>query len=106
MVECFTVRDYRRLMMTDTPIESCDDAPASGSTGAASRTRAATKFIREDIYAAEVDVELHYFDECWSPCLAPNDVRKLETVMLALRRGDIAEAAKFGRIYKLTPVST
>jgi hypothetical protein len=106
MVECLAVRAYRRPMTNETPLESSDDVPASGSTGAASRTRASKEFIREGSYAAEVDVELHYFDECWSPCLAPEDVRKLEAVMLALRRGDIAEAAKFGRIYKLTAVST
>ena len=33
------------------------------------------------------------------------DARKLETVRLALRRGDIAEAAKHGRVFELTPVA-
>jgi hypothetical protein len=31
-------------------------------------------------------------------------VHKLEAVRLALRRGDIAEAAKYGRVFELTPV--
>ena len=30
---------------------------------------------------------------------------KLDAVRLALRRGDIAEAAKHGRVYELTPVA-
>jgi hypothetical protein len=33
------------------------------------------------------------------------DALKLETVMLALRRGDLAEAAKHGRVFELTPVA-
>jgi hypothetical protein len=34
-----------------------------------------------------------------------DDARKLDAVRLALRRGDIAEAAKHGRVFKLTPVA-
>ena len=63
-------------------------------------------------------------DTAWSPYLSPEDVRKLDTVRLALsmipksgyrfpdkimlhqkRRGDIAEAAKHGRVFELTPVA-
>jgi hypothetical protein len=33
-----------------------------------------------------------------------DDARKLERVRLALRRGDIAEAAKHGQVFELTPV--
>jgi hypothetical protein len=60
-------------------------------------TRKRTKFIHEGKYAAEVPVELIVDDTAWSPYLTPEDVRKLDTVSLALRRGDIAEAAKYGR---------
>jgi hypothetical protein len=35
-----------------------------------------------------------------------DDARKLETVRLALRRGDVAEAAKYGRVFELKPVAT
>jgi hypothetical protein len=31
--------------------------------------------------------------------------RKLDTVRLALRRGDIAEAAKHAHVFELTPVA-
>jgi len=32
-------------------------------------------------------------------------VQKLDTVRLALRRGDIAEAAKYGCMFELRPVA-
>jgi len=34
-----------------------------------------------------------------------DDARKLEAVRLALQRGDIAEASKYGRVFELTPVA-
>lgn len=68
-------------------------------------TRKSIKLIHEGGYAAEVPVELIEDDTAWSPYLSPNDVRKLETVMLALRRGDVAEAAKHGRVFELKPVA-
>ena len=68
-------------------------------------TRRRLEFIHEDKYAAEVEIELHYSDDSWSPTMSAADARKLETVMLALRRGDIAQAAKHGRVFELTPVA-
>jgi hypothetical protein len=67
--------------------------------------RKSTKLIHEGKYAAEVTIELEYSDESWSPTMSADDVRKLDTVRLALRRGDIAEAAKHGRVFELTPVA-
>jgi hypothetical protein len=64
-----------------------------------------TKLIHEGKYAAEVEIELEYTDEAWSPTMSGADALKLETVMLALRRGDLAEAAKHGRVFELTPVA-
>jgi hypothetical protein len=68
-------------------------------------TRKTTKLIHEGGYAAEVPIELIEDDTGWSPYLSPEEVRKLETVRLALRRGDVAEAAKHGRVFELTPIS-
>jgi hypothetical protein len=68
-------------------------------------TRKRTKFIHEGKYAAEVPVELIEDDTAWSPYLSPEDVHKLDAVRLALRRGDIAEASKHGRVFELTPVT-
>jgi hypothetical protein len=67
--------------------------------------RKSVKLIHEGKYAAEVPIELEYSEEGWSPTLSVDDARKLETVMLALRRGDTAEAAKFARVFELTPVA-
>ena len=67
-------------------------------------TRTRMEFIREGKYAAEVEIELHYSDDSWSPTMSADDARKLETVTLALRHGDLAEAARHGRVFELTPV--
>jgi hypothetical protein len=68
-------------------------------------TRKSIKLIHEGRYAAEVPVELIEDDTAWSPYLTPTDVTKLDAVRLALRAGDIAEAAKHGRVFELTPVT-
>jgi hypothetical protein len=60
--------------------------------------RHSRELIHEGKYAAEVPIELHYSDESWSPTLSLDDAQKLERVRLALKRGDIAEAAKHGQI--------
>ncbi len=70
-----------------------------------SATRNFTELIHEGKYAAEVSIELHYSDESWSPTMSLDDAKKLEAVRLALRRGDIAEASKYGRVFELTPVT-
>jgi hypothetical protein len=68
-------------------------------------TRKRTKLIHEGKYATEVLVELIEDDTAWSPYLSPDDVRNLDAVRLALRRGDIAEASKHGKVFELTPVT-
>jgi len=69
------------------------------------RTRKSIELIHEGKYAAEVPVELAYSDDSWSPTMSLDDARKLEAVQLALKRGDIAEASKYGRVFELTPVA-
>lgn len=68
-------------------------------------TRKTTKFIHEGKYAAEVPVELIEDDTAWSPYLSADDANKLDEVRLALRRGDVTAAAKYGRVFELTPVA-
>jgi hypothetical protein len=67
--------------------------------------RPTTKLVREGPYIAEVDVTLVETDHEWAPYLSAADVRKLDTVRLALRRGDITEAAKNARVFELKPVA-
>lgn len=68
-------------------------------------TRKATKWLHEGNYAADVSIELIEDDTAWSPYLSPDDVRKLDTVRLALRRGDVVEAAKYAKVFELRPVA-
>jgi hypothetical protein len=67
--------------------------------------RKATELIHEGKYAAEVVLELHYSEESWSPTMSPDNTKKLEAARLALQRGDIAEAAKYGRVFELIPLA-
>ena len=68
-------------------------------------TRKSKEFIHEGKYAAEVEIELFYTEESWSPTMSLDDARKLEAVQLALKHGDIAEASKYGRVFELTPAA-
>ncbi|MBW1774177.1 MAG: hypothetical protein JRJ82_14995 [Deltaproteobacteria bacterium] len=69
------------------------------------KKRNRTKLVHEGKFVAEVEVDLIETDEGWSPYLSIEDAYKLDDVRNALRRGDIKAAARFGRIFKLTPVS-
>jgi hypothetical protein len=67
--------------------------------------RKSVKLIHEGRYAAEVPVELIEDDTGWSPYLSIEDAKKLDAVRQALREGEIAEAAKHGRVFELTPIA-
>ncbi len=67
--------------------------------------RQSTKLIHEGKFAAEVVIDLVYDDESWSPTMSLDDARKLDTVRLALHQGDLATAAKYGRVFELLPIS-
>ena len=64
-----------------------------------------TKFIHEGNYVAEVDVELLEEPEGWSPYLSLEDAYRLDDVREALRRGDVKTAAKYSRVFSLTPLA-
>ncbi len=63
------------------------------------------KLIHEAGYAAEVEVTLIEEEHEWAPYLAPADIRRLDDVRLALRRGDLRAASKLARIYELKPIA-
>jgi hypothetical protein len=75
------------------------------SEGEAMTQKYTTKLVRDGQYVAEVDVELIYTDNGWSPYLSLDDARKLDDVREWLRQGDIETASQLGRIFKLTPVA-
>jgi hypothetical protein len=64
-----------------------------------------TKMVREGAYVAEVEAELIFTDEGWTPYLSLEDAYKLDDVREALREGDIKAAARLAMVYTLTPVS-
>lgn len=64
-----------------------------------------TKLVHEGKYVAEVDVDLIESDEGWAPYLSLEDAYKLDDVREALRREDIARAARLARVFRLTPVT-
>jgi hypothetical protein len=68
-------------------------------------TRRYTKLVHEAEFVAEVDVNLVYSDEGWSPYLSLEDAYKLDDIREALRQGDVASASKLGKVYTLTPVA-
>ena len=67
--------------------------------------RETVEFIHEGKYAAEVPVILIEDDTAWSPYLSIEDATKLDEVRQALKAGDVAAAAKHGRVFELLPVS-
>ena len=69
------------------------------------KTEPSIELVREGRHVAEVDVTLLVNDHAWSPYLSAADVRKLDSVRLALRRGDLKAAAALARVYELTPVA-
>jgi hypothetical protein len=68
-------------------------------------TRRRTELVREGKYVAEVPVDLIEEEGGWSPYLTLDDARKLDSVRLALRRADVVEASKYGRVFELMPIS-
>jgi hypothetical protein len=68
-------------------------------------SRKRTKLIHQGRYAAEIPVELIEDDTGWSPYLSIEDAAKLDVVRKALRQGDIATAAKHGRVFELVPAT-
>jgi hypothetical protein len=65
--------------------------------------RPVIKLIRVGEYAAEVEVDLIYTDDEWSPYLSLDDSMKLDEVREALLRKDFETAKKLSSIYTLSP---
>ena len=63
------------------------------------------KLVQHGDCAAEVDVELIYTVDEWSPCLSLSDAEKLDAVRVALRRGDLEGASALARVFVLVPIA-
>jgi len=65
-------------------------------------TRRHTKLLQESDFVAQVQVDLIDSEEGGAIPVA-EDVRKLDDVRLALRRGDVEAALRLAKVYRLTP---
>lgn len=63
------------------------------------------KLVHVGEYAAEVEVEMIYTDDEWSPYLSLDDAMKLDDVREALERKDFETAQKLSRVYTLSPLA-
>jgi hypothetical protein len=61
--------------------------------------------IHEGRYAAEVEVRVDENGSPWGPTVNKEDVFKSDRVRLALRRGDVAAAAKEAKVFELLPLA-
>ncbi len=68
-------------------------------------TKRQRRLVHEGESAAEVEVQLIESQDAWVPYLTLEDAARLDRVREALRGGDVAEAMKFGRVYRLTPIT-
>jgi hypothetical protein len=69
------------------------------------RKKRYSRLVQEGGYVAEVELDLIESDEGWSPYLSLDDAYKLDDVRDALRHGDLRQAARQARLYKLTPIA-
>jgi hypothetical protein len=67
--------------------------------------KTSVKLVREGNFAAEVSVNLIEEPGGWSPYLSIEDGQKLDAVRKSLKDGNLAAAARYGRVFELTPVS-
>jgi hypothetical protein len=70
------------------------------------KTRKQVRIVHESPYVGEVDVDLILADEEWAPYLSLEDAGRLDRMRQALRKGELQEALKIGRVYRLTPITS
>jgi hypothetical protein len=63
------------------------------------------RLVREGKFAAEVSIELIEESGGWSPYISAADAGKLDAVRKSLRNGDLKDAARYGRVFELTPIA-
>lgn len=63
------------------------------------------KLVQAGEYVAEVEIELIYTDDDWSPYLSLNDALKLDEVRELLQQGEIGAATHLAQVFRLTPVT-
>ena len=69
------------------------------------KTETSIKLVQHSKLVAKVPVTLIHDETGWSPHISHEDMLKLDDARAALKRGDIAGAARYGEVFELTPVS-
>ncbi len=64
-----------------------------------------TKYIHEGKYVAEVEIELLYSNEEWSPYISLEVTLKLDEIRDALQQHNVKLAGKYAKVYRLEPVA-
>ena len=64
-----------------------------------------TKLIHIGDYAAEVEIDLIYEDDMWSPSMSHEDALKIDRVRDALETGDLRAASLDAKVFKLKQVA-
>lgn len=63
------------------------------------------KLVQHGDFVVKVAVTLLHDRSGWSPYLSHEDMLKLDDAREALRRGDIAGAARYGQVFELKRVA-
>lgn len=69
------------------------------------KTETSIKLVQQGNLVAKVPVTLIHDETGWSPYISHEDMLKLDDAREALKRGDIAGAARYGEVFELMPVS-
>jgi hypothetical protein len=68
-------------------------------------SKTSVESIEEGAYLAKVEIAVIEDASPWSPHVSKEDIRKLDRVRLALRRGDIEAAAREAKVFELKPIA-
>ncbi len=69
------------------------------------KRRKKTKNVHEGRYVAAVEVELIEDETGWSPYLSVEEASRMDAVREALRHPCFEDAARYGRLYELQPIT-
>jgi hypothetical protein len=68
-------------------------------------SRIRKQIIHEGHYAAELEIKIDDDGSPWGPTVDKDDVLRTDRVRLALRRGDVASAAREAKVFELLPLA-
>ena len=96
---------YGRLHEKDISYQLLVDRMGRRIEDKAMKTEASVKLVQQGNLVAKIPVTLIHDETGWSPYLSHEDMLKLDDVREAIRRGDVAEAARFGHVFEMTQVA-